>query len=88
MAKRNERKAVTPSIAKDLTLKPQAKTILTHLRNHDHISPMKALGVYGISRLAACIYEIRQAGYEVAAEFKRDDQGHKYTKYSLAKACH
>jgi hypothetical protein len=77
-----------PSIANDLKLKPQAKTVLVHLRNHDHISPMKALGVYGISRLAACIFEIRKAGYRVSAEFKRDDQGHKYTKYSLAKAAH
>lgn len=72
-----------PSIAIDLGLKPQAKTVLRHLRKHDHISNMKALMVYGISRLAACIYEIRKAGYNVTAETKRDESGHKYTKYRL-----
>lgn len=79
---------MTPSVAADLRLKPQAKTILRHLKNHDHISPMKALGVYGISRLAACIYEIRRAGYAVRAEFARDDAGHKYTKYALSGPLH
>jgi hypothetical protein len=73
-----------PSVAADLRLTPQAKTILRHLKQHDHISNMKALAVYGVSRLAACIYEIRKAGYEVTAETKRDDVGHKYTKYRLA----
>jgi len=73
-----------PSIASDLKLKPQARTVLTHMRNHDHISPMKALAVYGISRLAACIYEIRKAGYRIDAQIKSDEQGHKYTKYRLA----
>jgi hypothetical protein len=78
----------TPSVADDLRLKPQTKTVLRHLKNHDHISPMKALGVYGISRLAACIYEIRKAGYDIRADFARDEAGHKYTKYSLAPAIH
>lgn len=71
------------SVARDLSLTPQAKTILRHLKHHDHISNMKALMVYGISRLAACVYEIRKAGYNVTAETKRDEGGHKYTKYRL-----
>lgn len=78
----------TPSIATDLRLSPQARTVLSHMRNHDYISPMKALGVYGISRLAACIYEIRKAGYDVKSFITHDESGHKFTKYSLVKAVH
>jgi hypothetical protein len=72
-----------PSIATDLRLSPQAKTVLRHIRKHDHISNMQAQVVYGISRLAACVYEIRNAGYDVKSTYAKDDQGHKYTKYSL-----
>lgn len=76
----------TPSIATDLSLKPQAKTVLRHLRKKGHISPAEALIVYSISRLAASIYDIRKVGYEVTVEIKRDAQGHKYAKYTMAKA--
>lgn len=76
----------TVSVANDLRLTPQAKTVLAHLRRpNGHISPAEALIVYGISRLAACIYEIRQAGYTVMSEMRRDAQGHKYTNYKLDK---
>ena len=72
------------SVANDLRLTPQAKTVLLHLRRKGHVSPAEALIVYGISRLAACIYEIRKAGYTVDSELRRDAQGHKYTNYKLA----
>lgn len=75
-----------PSVANDLRLKPQAKTILRHLKKCDHISPAQALIVYGISRLAPCIYEIRSVGYDVITEMKEDAQGHKYASYRLARA--
>lgn len=78
--------AAIPSIANDLRLTPQAKTILRHLKRRPSISPMEALNVYSIVRLAPCIYEIRKAGYKVLSTFKRDEQGHKYTRYSLAVA--
>jgi len=73
-----------PTIARDLALKPQAKTVLRHLRKKGHISPMEALIVYSISRLAASIFEIRNLGYEVRTVVKHDAQGHKYAKYTLA----
>ena len=75
--------AVAPSIANDLRLKPQTKTVLRHLRKGNHISPMQALVVYSISRLAPCIHDIRKAGYNVSTEVKRDAQGHKYAQYAL-----
>lgn len=72
-----------PSIADDLRLTPQAKTVLSHLKRRKHISPTEALAVYSISRLASCIHEIRKVGYDVRKEMKQDDRGHRYAKYSL-----
>ena len=69
------------SFATDLELTPQAKTVLLHLRKHGKITPMKALVVYGISRLASCIHEIREAGYGIDTIVKRDDQNHRYGEY-------
>lgn len=74
-----------PSIAADLRLTPQAKTVLAHLHRHSHITPAEALIVHGIPRLASCIHEIRKkAGYEVTMTRCSDDAGGKYGKYSLA----
>lgn len=75
-----------PSISKDLRISQQARTVLHHLEFSEKksISPMTALNVYGISRLAPCIYEIRHfAGRAVYTKQKRDEAGHKYTRYSL-----
>lgn len=73
----------TPTVATDLRLKPQAKTVLRHLRAKGHISPMEALVVYSISRLAACIHDLRKAGYDVSTVIKQDAQGHGYAQYAL-----
>lgn len=73
------------SVAADLTLKPQAKTVLRHLRKNGHISPAEALIVYGISRLAASIYDLRKVGYDIGMEMRHDAQGHKYARYTMAK---
>lgn len=72
-----------PSIASDLSLKPQSKTVLRHLNTIGHITPMQALTVYGISRLAATIYDIRKIGYRVDKEMREDASGHRYARYSL-----
>jgi Helix-turn-helix domain len=76
-----------PSVASDLKLPPQAKTVLRHLKVHGHITPMKALVVYGLCNqsLARTIYELRHiAGYEIKTERKWDDAGHGYAVYTLA----
>lgn len=75
----------TPSVAADLRLKPQAKTVLRHLKTHGHISPAKAYVVYGMTRLAASIFEIRKVGYEITTTIHEDEQGHKYSEYTMAK---
>lgn len=71
-----------PTIASDLRLTPQAKTVLTHLRNKT-ITPMQAIVTYGIARLASCIHEIRRAGYTVDTEIEHDERGHRFARYRM-----
>lgn len=71
------------SIATDLSLKPQARKILAHLEAGKPITPLKAMTVYGVYRLAASIRELRQAGYVVITELFVDEGGHKYARYSM-----
>jgi hypothetical protein len=73
-----------PNLASDLRLTPQARTILGHLLRHGQITPQEALTVYSIPRLASCIHEIRTKGQrDVNTAIRRDDQGHKYSRYTL-----
>ena len=60
---------------------PQMKTVLTHLQRRGNISPMEALTVYGICRLASRVCELRDLGYGIKTNLKRDDTGHKYARY-------
>lgn len=71
------------SVADDLRLTPQAKTVLRHLKRRGSISPAEALIVHGISRLASCVHEIRKIGYDVCTDIRHDDHGHKYGTYSF-----
>lgn len=73
----------TPSIADDLRLRPSDRTILAHLKAGKEITPMKALVVYGLSRLAAHVHRIRQVGYNVETVRMHDEGGHKYASYTL-----
>jgi len=77
-----------PTLADDLRLYPQDRTVLAHLKAGKEITPMKALVVYGLSRLAAQIHNIRRAGYNVRCEIMHDESGHKYASYSLVAPTH
>jgi hypothetical protein len=44
---------------------------------------MEALVSYGIMRLAACIYDLRELGYGIETEIKKDQAGHGYARYKL-----
>lgn len=74
------------SLARDISLKPQTRTILAHLQRSGSISPMESWGVYGIMRLAAAIHDIRRAGYEVSTDIRKDAARHTYARYSMAGA--
>jgi hypothetical protein len=74
---------VTPSLATALSLHKGDRTILAHLEAGKPITPMKALVVYGYSRLASHIHRLRNAGYNIASTSLTDEAGHKYASYSL-----
>jgi len=71
------------TLANDLKLPPQARTILRHLEKGKTITPMESLIVYGIYRLSDCIYKIRNAGHDVRTVDRQDERGKKYGEYQL-----
>ena len=62
----------------------QNDRILKHLKSGKTISPLEAMGVFGVYRLAARIFELRQDGHEIVKKIKDDGQGRTYAEYSLA----
>lgn len=63
---------------------PQAQKVLKHLKKHKTITPLEALGVYGIYRLAARILELRQSGINVITKMQKDANYKPYARYTLA----
>ena len=61
----------------------QNDKILSHLKAGRSISPLEAMGVFGIYRLAARIFELRQDGHVIQKQIKDDGQGRTYAEYSL-----
>lgn len=64
------------------------KTKMDHLREHlrsgRSITQLEALGVYGIFRLAARILDLKNKGWKIVTEMKRDPNGSQYACYKLA----
>lgn len=73
----------TPTLANDLRLPLQARTILAHLEAGKEITQSKAMLVYHICRLSDCILKIRRAGYIIDTDMREDEVGGKYAAYSL-----
>lgn len=69
-------------MGRELSLTPQARRVLKHLERRS-ITPLEALGVYGIFRLAARIWEIREAGFNVLTTYRTDNKGKQYASYTL-----
>lgn len=62
----------------------QINHIKDHLRSGRTISPLEALGLYGVFRLAARIKELRDQGWDIETENRRDPNGKKYAVYKKA----
>lgn len=69
-----------------MTKRSQNQIILEHLQKNKHITPLEALGVYGVYRLASRIDELRKAGHNIVTERVRDLLGKQYARYSLVTA--
>jgi hypothetical protein len=66
------------------TKQSQNDMILKHLMGGRSISPLEAMGVFGVYRLAARIFELRESGHEITKVIKADGRGRTYAEYSLA----
>nr|DAH67097.1 MAG TPA: helix-turn-helix domain protein [Caudoviricetes sp.] len=67
----------------------QTEMILRHMEKSGSITPLEALQQYGIMRLGARIWDLRDAGYPIRREIvegknRFGDVTH-YARYSLAK---
>jgi len=67
----------------ELRLKPLGKKVLNYMRTRGAISPLVAFSTYGTMRLAACIHDLREAGFTIITTMKEDEEGDKYASYSL-----
>lgn len=61
----------------------QNNQILNHFKSETSITPLIALGLYGIFRLAARIYELKALGHKITTGLKYDANGKSYAEYSL-----
>ena len=66
-------------------MKPQTKMVLRHLREHGSITSREALRAYGCDRLAARVWEVRQAGYRVEKTMEAQQDGAHFARYFLAR---
>lgn len=75
-----------------MKLTPQEESILAHLRSGKHITPLEALGVYGVFRLGARIFNIKAYlaeqgnGEAIATTRVVDSRKKQYARYRLVKA--
>lgn len=63
--------------------KTQLSLIKTHLETKPSITALEALGLYGVFRLAARIYELKAQGWPISTEVRYDPNGKQYAVYSL-----
>tara|TARA_R110002110_G_scaffold71488_2_gene191061 strand:+ start:96 stop:323 length:228 start_codon:yes stop_codon:yes gene_type:complete len=61
----------------------QGQKILMHLETKGSITPIEALHLYQVFRLAARVEELRQQGYEIETDMRTDLTGKRYACYSI-----
>jgi len=60
----------------------QSETVLNHLENNRKITSIEAIGLYGITRLAAVIYTLKKQNHEITSEMK-EGVNSSYAEYRL-----
>ena len=65
----------------------QKQIVIRHLNQYGHITPLDAFKDYGIMRLAAVIFNLKEDGYNIVSEMmtSKNRFGEKvnYAKYTL-----
>lgn len=62
----------------------QKQQVLQHLRAGEHLTPLEAIGLYGIYRLAARIFELRAEGHDIKSDVQYDTHSRPYARYTLS----
>lgn len=60
----------------------QASTVLSHLESRTKITSVEAIGLYGITRLAAVVYNLKKDGHNIQSTMK-DGVNAPYAEYTL-----
>lgn len=42
--------------------------LLAHMREHESITSVEAFEKYGVTRLSACIFDLRKRGYDIETQ--------------------
>ena len=73
------------TLAKEHRQPTQAEALLSHLRSSEEgITSLEALKLYGIGRLAARVYELKQDGHAISEELVDVGNGKRVSRYRLA----
>lgn len=76
------RKAAATYQPKGKHMDKQSTRILKHLQRGNTINPMQALKLYQCFRLAARIYDLKEAGHDIKKTMVTRN-GKRYARYSL-----
>ena len=66
------------------TMSPQSALVLKHLRATGSITAVEAAAVHRVRSVSRRISEIRDYGFMVTKDHKRDVNGQRYVRYVLA----
>lgn len=61
----------------------QNNKLLNHMMTGRSITPLEALGLYGVFRLAARMFELKATGVDIQKKTKVDINGTQYAEYSI-----
>ncbi len=61
---------------------PMRVLVLNHLRKHGNLSPIEASAMWACRDLPKRISELKKAGHPITVEYKRDDMGQRYARYT------
>jgi|TARA_R110002074_G_scaffold44462_1_gene115634 hypothetical protein len=71
------------SITERKNIMTQTNTVINHLNNNRKLTSIEAIGLYGITRLAAVVYTLRKSGLDVTTTMKDGVNKTQYAEYSL-----
>jgi len=66
-------------------MSPQAHIVLNHLTKAGSITNVEANAVLRVRSVSRRITELRDAGFRIRKEFKKDTTGQRYVRYYLGK---